>query len=92
MMKTASYIIYIDINIQNKFLRTRIWLVNVIKHFDIEGIKYVPTPNFTFYKNYRDLINEMRSHITSFVIDSNAAFSGFLMISMGEFSVNPNES
>jgi hypothetical protein len=55
---------------------------NVIKHFDVEGLIYKPTPSWEFYTAYRDLINEAKTKVDSSLSPSNAAFSGFLMMAM----------
>jgi glyoxylate utilization-related uncharacterized protein len=60
---------------------------SILSHFEIEGIKYSATPNFYFYNEYRNIINEMKANVKGFKVDSNAAFTGFLMIAMGEFDV-----
>ncbi len=60
---------------------------SILSQFEIEGIKYSATPNFYFYNEYRNIINEMKANVKGFKVDSNAAFTGFLMIAMGEFDV-----
>lgn len=57
-----------------------------INYFEIQGLKYSASPSFEFYSRYRDVINEMKSHTTRLNTDNNAAFSGFLMIAMGEYN------
>lgn len=55
---------------------------NVIKYFEIEEIKYKPTPTYVFYKKYREIINKMKEEVDKSLSPDNAAFSGFLMMSM----------
>ncbi len=54
----------------------------ILKLMEIEDIKYKPTPTYEFYTRYRDYINEMKTHVDASLSDSNAGFSGFLMMSM----------
>lgn len=55
---------------------------NVIEYFEIEEIKYKPTPTYVFYKKYREIINKMKEEVDKSLSPDNAAFSGFLMMSM----------
>lgn len=54
----------------------------VIKYFELDCLEYKPTPSWDFYRRYRDAILEMKSHVTSDLSPSNAAFCGFLMMSI----------
>ena len=54
----------------------------VIDYFEVENIQYKPTPSWAFYDEYRAMINEMKSKVDLSLSPYNAAFSGFLMISM----------
>lgn len=54
----------------------------VIKYFELEGLKYNPTPTFEFYQAYREQIMQMKQEVGVSLQVDNAAFSGFLMISM----------
>ena len=55
---------------------------NVIKYFDVDDLIYKPTPNWNFYERYRAIINTAKTQVDSSLSPSNAAFSGFLMMSM----------
>ncbi len=55
---------------------------NVIKAFELEDLVYKPRPSYDFFVKYRDAINEMKMHVDENFRRSNAAFSGFLMMSM----------
>ncbi len=55
---------------------------NIIKYFEIEDIKYSSKASYEFYEKYRDIINEMKTHVHSSLGKYNAGFSGFLMIGM----------
>lgn len=54
----------------------------IIKYFDVEGLHYAPLPSWEFYQAYRKLINQNKVNVDSSLSPSNAAFSGFLMMSM----------
>lgn len=54
---------------------------NVIKQFELEGLVYKPRPSYEFFVNYRDAINAMKREVSPSLSPSNAAFSGFLMMS-----------
>lgn len=55
----------------------------VIAYFDIQDLVYKPTPTWAFYERYREIILEMRAAVSPALAPNNAAFSGFLMMSMG---------
>lgn len=54
----------------------------VIKLFELEGLTYKPQPSYDFYTVYRQQILEMKSLVGKGLSPNNAAFSGFLMMSM----------
>jgi hypothetical protein len=54
----------------------------VIQTFELEGLEYKPRPSWEFYSHYRDVINEMKTHVDPGLSPSNAAFSGFLMMTL----------
>jgi hypothetical protein len=54
----------------------------VIKTFELEDLQYKPRPSWAFYNQYRLVINQMKSLLDPALSPSNAAFSGFLMMSM----------
>ncbi len=54
----------------------------VIEYFEIENLKYSPSPTYAFYKAYRELIKQMKSEVDASLYPNNAAFSGFLMMSL----------
>lgn len=54
----------------------------VIEFFELKDLQYKPTPTWAFYDAYRSVFNEMKSRVNSALSPTNAAFSGFLMISM----------
>jgi len=54
----------------------------VIQTFELENLQYKPRPSWAFYNQYRQAINQMKSLLDPALSPSNAAFSGFLMMSM----------
>lgn len=54
----------------------------VINTFELEGLKYSPTPTYEFYVKYREAINEMKTKVDESLSPNNPAFSGFLMMVM----------
>ncbi|MDC7231888.1 MAG: hypothetical protein PQJ58_01555 [Spirochaetales bacterium] len=54
----------------------------ILKFLEVEDLVYRPRPSYQFYSAYRDLINELKTHADPSLSPSNAAFSGFLMMSM----------
>jgi len=55
---------------------------NILRYFEIDDPVYKPTPTWDFYKKYRKLINEGKTRVDSSLSPSNAAFSGFLMMTV----------
>lgn len=54
----------------------------VIKYFEIEDLVYNAKPDFDFYTKFRDIINNMKNEVESSLSPDNAAFTGFLMMSL----------
>ncbi len=54
----------------------------VIKHFELEGIKYSPTPSWSFYSDYRQRVLTMMDFVDKQLTPNTAAFCGFLMMSI----------
>ncbi len=54
----------------------------VIQYFELESLEYKPRPTWDFYKNFRETIMEMRAMVDPSLSPNNAAFTGFLMMSM----------
>ncbi len=54
----------------------------VIQYFELKDIKYSPNPTYEFYKSYRDQINQMKKGLDTSLQVDNAAFCGFLMMSI----------
>ncbi len=54
----------------------------VIQQFELDSLVYKPRPSWEFYQEFRSIINEMKSKVDSRLAPNNAAFTGFLMMSM----------
>lgn len=54
----------------------------VIRHFEVPELVYKPRPSWDFYQGYRRLINEAKTSLDASLSPSNAAFTGFLMMTM----------
>jgi hypothetical protein len=54
----------------------------ILKFFDIKDPVYHPTPSWDFYRKYRQLINDGKKEVSKSLSPSNAAFSGFLMMTV----------
>ncbi len=55
---------------------------NILQHFEIENLTYNAKPSWTFYAGYRKLVTTMKQLVDPSLSPSNAAFTGFLMMSM----------
>mgnify|MGYP000533665774 CR=1 FL=1 len=56
----------------------------VIQYFELEDVHYKPTPSWNFYCQYKRYINEMKQQVNATLSPNNAAFCGFLMMSLPE--------
>lgn len=55
---------------------------DVIRVFELKNLEYKPRPSWEFYQEYRRQITEMKAKVHESLKPSNAAFSGFLMMTM----------
>ncbi len=53
-----------------------------IEYFELSPLTYHSTPTWAFYSAYRAVINEMKTLVDASLSPANAAFTGFLMMSM----------
>jgi hypothetical protein len=59
----------------------------VIEYFELQDLEYKPTPSWAFYETYRSAFYEMKSKVDKSLSPTNAAFSGFLWMTIrGEIS------
>ena len=54
----------------------------VIEQFELDGLTYSATPTWDFYRRYRASILAMRKKVARSLAPNNAAFCGFLMMSL----------
>ncbi len=54
----------------------------IIDYFELTGLKYSPNPTFEFYQAYREQIMQMKQEVDVSLQVDNAAFCGFLMMSI----------
>ncbi len=54
----------------------------ILSHFAVENLKYSPKPSWGFYAGFRDFIVELKSRVDPCLTGSNAAFCGFLMMTI----------
>ena len=54
----------------------------VIEYFELPDLNYRPQPSWEFYEAYRRQILDMKSHVSPCLSPNNAAFTGFLMMSL----------
>ena len=57
---------------------------NVLKFFEIDDLVYHPRPSWAFYESYRNVINEMKAKVDPSLSPNNAAFTGFLMMTLNQ--------
>lgn len=54
----------------------------VLRYLEIDDLVYKPAPTWAFYAGYRKLINQSKRQVDKRLSPSNAAFSGFLMMTV----------
>lgn len=54
----------------------------VISYLEIEDVVYKPRPSWDFYARYRDIINDIKGKVDPSLGPNNAAFTGFLMVTL----------
>lgn len=57
----------------------------VIEYFELEELKYSSKPTFEFYRAYREQISQMKKELDASLQSDNAAFCGFLMMSIEDY-------
>lgn len=55
----------------------------IIAQFELESLLYRPQPYWEFYKEFRSVINDMKTRVDPSLSVNSAAFTGFLMMSLG---------
>lgn len=59
----------------------------IIDCFELTGLKYNASPTFAFYAAFREQIMEMKQQVHPLLQVDNAAFCGFLMMSLEDMKV-----
>ena len=54
----------------------------IISLLEVENLHYHPTPTWRFYKGFQKLISNLKQAVHPSLSPNNAAFTGFLMMSM----------
>ena len=54
----------------------------VISYLELEHVVYKPRPSWEFYARYRDIINDLKGMVDPSLGPNNAAFTGFLMVTL----------
>lgn len=55
----------------------------IINYFELQSLHYKPTPTWEFYAEFRKQILAMRAEVDPRLSPNNAAFTGFLMMTLG---------
>ncbi len=55
---------------------------SILQKYELTELVYRPMPSYAFFKGYRDAINTMKTLVSPLLSVENAAFSGFLMMTM----------
>lgn len=55
----------------------------VVDYFELQTPPYRSLPYYAFFAAYREAINQMKKYVAPSLSPSNAAFSGFLMMTVG---------
>ncbi len=56
----------------------------ILKYFEVEDFTYTSKANYEFYAQYRQLVNDIKEKASERLDVDNAAFCGFLMMSIQE--------
>lgn len=54
----------------------------IIKLLELDDLQYKPMPSWAFYIRFREYINELKQQVDPSLSPNNAAFTGFLMMSL----------
>jgi hypothetical protein len=57
----------------------------IIEYFELTGLKYSSNPTFDFYQAFREQIMQMKQEVHASLQVDNAAFCGFLMMTMENY-------
>lgn len=54
----------------------------ILKKYEIEELAYKPEPYYEFYEGFKKVIHKMKNETDGRIASDNAAFTGFLMMTM----------
>ena len=54
----------------------------VVSYLELDELVYRPRPSWAFYERYRALINDIKQRLDPSLSPNNAAFTGFLMVTL----------
>ncbi len=54
----------------------------IVHGLELRGLQYAPLPSWEFYEVFRDEINRMKQEVDPGLSPNNAAFTGFLMMTL----------
>ena len=69
---------------QNDLLFKPTTIKKVISYFELVDLVYKALPSYDFFVKYRQIINEMKEVVEPSLTETNAAFSGFLMMAVDQ--------
>lgn len=67
---------------QNEVLIKPTTVKGILAYFEVDAFQYTSKPNFDFYSKYRSLINDIKANASQSLQINNAAFCGFLMMTI----------
>ena len=70
------------INRQKEYFIKPTTTKNIIKYLEIKDLVYKPKPTYEFYKTYSEYLDEMKTKVNKSLSYDNAAFTGFLKVSI----------
>lgn len=79
---TIISIVLYSLNRQEEYFIKPTTTKNILKYLEIKDLVYKPKPSFEFYKNYSKLLDEMKAKVDKSLTFDNAAFTGFLRMSI----------
>ena len=54
----------------------------IVRALELDHLHYRPRPDWDFYAGFRDAVNDMKSRVDPSLSPNNAAFTGFLMMTL----------
>lgn len=79
---TIISIVPYSINRQKEYFVKPTTTKNILKYLEIKDLIYKPKPSYEFYKEYKKILDDMKTKLDKSLTFDNAAFTGFLKISI----------